>query len=172
MSKCRNLHQPTTNWRVALSIIVWPYSVTALWDCWVGQKGEGLVRILFWFLFLTHTHTHTPAFQKLSHPRCLIDQCDFYLHVKLQLCGIEIPAFRVATISGYDWYHKLIFSFSTVQLVHHHFSHNAMKIWHRDCLPLWDCGEGGVWAASRHSLQGEWRCSHWVPLAIKHIAQR
>lgn len=58
MSKCRNLHQPTTNWRVALSIIVWPYSVTALWDCWVGQKGEGLVRILFWFLFLTHTHTH------------------------------------------------------------------------------------------------------------------
>lgn len=90
-----------TNLRVALSVIDWPYSVTALWGCRVGQKGEGLVRALLWLLFLAHTLT--PAFQKLSHPRYLVDQHDFYLHVKLHLCGLEIPAFRVATTSGHDW---------------------------------------------------------------------
>lgn len=75
--------------------------MTALWGCRVGQKGEGLVRILFWLLFLAHTLT--PAFQKLLHPRYLVDQRDFYLHVKLHVCGLEIPAFRVATTSGHDW---------------------------------------------------------------------
>lgn len=147
--------------------------MTALWGCRVGQKSRGLVRVLFWLLVLAHILA--PAFQKLSHPRYLVDQCDFYLHVKLHLCGLEIPAFRVATTSGHDWrFHpiKLISSSSTVQLVHYHFYLSAMQIWPRVCVPPWDCGEGALWAASRHSSQGGWRCSHWVPLASKQIALR
>lgn len=60
MSECRNLHQPTINLRVALSVIDWPYSVTALWGCRVGQKGKELVRVLFWLLFLAHTGSCLP----------------------------------------------------------------------------------------------------------------
>lgn len=145
--------------------------MTALWACTVGQKGEGLVRVLFWLLVLAHVLA--PAFQKLSNPRYLVDQRDFYLHVKLHLCGLEIPAFRVATTSGHFCrFYKLISPSSTVHPVHYLSCPSSMQVWHRDCLPPWGCGEGAVRAACRHSSQGGWRCSPWGPLASKHIAQR
>lgn len=40
-----------------------------------------------------------PDFQKLSRPGCLVDQCDFYLHLKLHLHGLEITALGI----HYPW---------------------------------------------------------------------
>lgn len=82
-----------------LSITDWLCSAMVLRVCGVGQKGEGLVRVLFWLLFFWHRLA--PDFQKFSLPRCLVDQCDFYLHVKLHLRGLEIAALGVATTLGH-----------------------------------------------------------------------
>lgn len=46
-------------------------------------------------------HTLSPDFQKRLCPRCLVDQREFYLHVKLHLCGLETAALGVATTLGH-----------------------------------------------------------------------
>lgn len=111
-------------------------------------------------------HTLAPAFQKLSSPRYLVDQRDFYLHMKLHLCGLEIPACRVATALGHDW------RFPQADFLHSPACPSPLL---PECqadlaqglfptLRLWRRGFMG-------SSQKGWRCSHWVPLASKHLAQ-